>query len=147
MTTPRTRSNRGRNLGQSAEAIHAPAVRVERRTANDEARDRLAELGLDPVKELAAICRDEKATPAIRARALEVILPYIMPREKQVSQEMEELRARLETVQRFVILGEVEDASAEEWERRNAHWREWLAKREATAVPAPAVTSVTGPIQ
>lgn len=146
MTLPRARSNRGRNLGQSAEAIHLPKAGGDRRTANDEAREILAEIGVNPVKMLAEIAKSGTASEAVRARALEQLLPYVMPREKQVSQEMEELRARLETVQRFVILGEVEDASGEEWERRNAHWREWLAKRELST-PREPVAVVTGPIQ
>lgn len=136
MTTPRARSARGKNLGQSAEAIHAPTLRSDRRTA-DEVRSTLAEIDLDPIRELGLLAKsatDER----VRGRALETLAPFLVPRQKAESEAMEEMRRRLETVQRYVIVGEAEDASGADWEARNAHWREWLLKRDANAPREPS---------
>lgn len=144
MTTPRVRSQRGRNAGQPPEAFHLPRTGREK---SEDVRATLAAKGLDPIATMAALIQDEDTPVATKARLLEVLAPFVAPKQRAESEAMEELRRRMETQISFVIMGEVEDASAQDWEARNAHWREWLAKRDIGTPREPVVGTPAGTVQ
>jgi hypothetical protein len=87
-----------------------PQGSKNRRTRETE--ERLTRLGCDPIEGMARIAMDGKVEVAIRARMYAELAQYVAPKLRAVEHRGEQ------DAPRFVILGAVEDESAEAWERR-----------------------------
>ena len=83
--------------------------------ATADVRERLAQLGCDPIEGMARIAMDPAAPIELRGRMCAELAGYVAPKRKAVEHSAEQ-----RTGTAFVIYGERECASAEEWQARYA---------------------------
>lgn len=109
---------------QRVEAKLGKPVSVARGDAKAMMEAKLKELDFDPIVSMVELTKSKDIRDDTKAKLAMELAAYLVPKQKPVDDELERLKRQTAEAARYVILGEREDATSQEWEARNRHWLE-----------------------